>query len=126
MKRWLIGVIAGGAAVVLAGGATAFAMNGQTAVPEPTPTVVAVVIETPKPVTPTPTPEPVVEVAVPVVPVLEEVPPPPPAPELCPSGTIAQHVDEFGNESNCHELNDQGQQCVKYGENDQCVAWLES
>ena len=110
--------------MVIAAGATAFALGGQTPAPEPTPTVVQIAEVTPAPkATPTPTPEPVVEVAVPAPePVQVEVPP---QPVLCPEGTIANHVDEYGNESNCHDLNDQGQQCVKYGEGDQCVAWLE-
>lgn len=122
MKRWLIGGIAGGGALVLAAGATAFALSGQASAPEPTITPVVQVIETPAPkVTPTPTP--VVEVAVPVVPVIEEIAPPPPAPELCPSGTIAGGVDDAGNEFNCYELNENAEVCGGYDDANNCTLW---
>jgi acetyl esterase/lipase len=96
MKRWLIGGIAGLGALVIAGGATAYALNA-TPTPEPTPTVVAVVVETPKPVvTPKPTPTPLEVAVVAPEPVIEEVPPPPPpAPEpvYCPGGSFAVGQD---------------------------------
>lgn len=46
-------------------------------------------------------------------------------PVKCPAGTHAMAVDDQGNESNCDPLNDQGQQCVAYDDNNQCTAWLQ-
>ena len=109
MKRWLIGGIAGGGALVLAAGATAFALGGQSSVQPPTPTVqIAEVSPAPR-ATPTPTPTlgPVVEVAIPepVVdePVVDEpvyVEPEPAGPVLCPSGTSANANDGY-NDISC-------------------------
>lgn len=45
-------------------------------------------------------------------------------PTLCPDGTTAQAVDDYGNESNCVELGGGGEQCVAYNDANECTAWL--
>lgn len=78
--------------------------------PEPDPTL-----------TPTPSPTPVVP-----APVVEQpAPPPAPEPVKCPAGTVANAVDDYGNESNCQALGgDTGtQQCVGYDDAGNCTVW---
>lgn len=126
MNRWLIGGVAGGAALLLAGGAVALTVSAQ---PNDPPAVTAITTPTPRVThppepTPTATPEPAVEAVVvaPAVPV-EVTPPEPVGPVLCPEGTWANSVDEFGNESNCQALNDEGQRCVGYDDANNCTMW---
>jgi hypothetical protein len=72
--------------------------------------------------TPTPSAEAVIEVA--PEPVIEQTAPEPaPDPVLCPEGTIAGAVDDYGNESSCYELSDDGEQCVEYNDANECTAW---
>jgi len=128
VKKWLIGTVVGAGALVIAGGATAAAVVGNTPAPEPT-----VAVQTQAPVvTPTPTSTPVVtpapvEVAVPVPePVQEVVPEPEPAPVepvYCPEGTVAGGVDDYGNEFNCYTLNDGGEVCGGYNDANECILW---
>jgi len=127
MKTWKIASLVAAGVLVVGGGAfgvAALASNGQAPVVVPTPaaTVQAEVVEIP---TPTPTHTAGSDsVAVVVEEAPQEIAPPAPAgPVLCPEGTWANAVDEFGNESNCQSMNDDGQMCVGYDDAGNCTLW---
>lgn len=117
-------IVTGFGAVLLLSGAFV-GVNALTVEP-PTGTNdrIAVVEVEPTPVptfTTAPTTPPVAVVEAPApAPVIEEAPT---GPTLCAEGWFPNSVDADGNESNCAEGNDEGQQCVAYDENNNCTAY---